>query len=594
MSSVNNQEPFSEEQKQYLQGFAAGSGLAQAISSTATFASTLGIASSGAKSDCPSRPEDIHIAAQDRFTAAGKQLVPEELAKRKKHGLDVWDDVLLHAREAKFPKGTDVFLFKFMGLFYVAPAQNSFMCRLRFAGGAISSNQMRGLADIAELYAGGFADVTTRANLQLREIQPPHTVELLMGLNELGIINRGAGADNIRNITATPTTGFDPQELCDVSTLARRLHHYIINHRELYGLPRKFNVAFDSGGTVSVLDDTNDIGFSAVRLGSEICFRMQLAGITGHKQFAKDTGILLKADECIPVAVAVIKAFIEHGDRTDRKKARLKYVLDKMGFDAFLLEVEKHLPEKLRRIPIEQCEPRLQAIQGAHVGVHPQKEKGLFYIGVAAPAARLRAEQMRVLANLAGEFGQSELRLTVWQNVLIPHIAEQDIPVVKQRIEDAGLSWSPIGVRAGIVACTGNGGCKFAASETKRHSMEIADYVDGTLMIDQPINVHLTGCPNSCAQHYIGDIGLLGTKVGDQALEGYHLYVGGGYGTRQDIGRELMRDITADQAPAAVEKIIRTYMERRSSANEGFNDFIRRHSTEELKEFLETVPAEVN
>src|SRR5438270_4031083 len=174
--------------------------------------------------------------------------------------------VLDHERDGRFPKGTDVFLMKFQGMFYVAPAQDSFMCRLRFPGGICSSTQLRGVADLAERFGGGNADVTTRANLQIRQIGPKHTADVLMGLHDLGIINRGAGADNIRNVTASPTAGIDPQELIDTRPLARAMNHYILNHREMYGLPRKFNIAFDGGGTISTLEDTNDIGFAAVRI----------------------------------------------------------------------------------------------------------------------------------------------------------------------------------------------------------------------------------------------------------------------------------------------------------------------------------------
>jgi ferredoxin-nitrite reductase len=195
--------------------------------------------------------------------------------------------------------------------------------------------------------------VTTRANLQLREIGPRHTVPLLMGLADLGIINRGSGADNIRNVTASPTAGIDRQELIDTRPLARELHHYILNHREMYGLPRKFNIAFDGGGTIAALEDTNDIGFTAVRVAEEksvpagVYFRLTLGGITGHKDFARDTGFMVRPEHCTVVSHAIVNAFSELGDRSDRKKARLKYVLDKMGFDGFLNEVEKHLA-KLR------------------------------------------------------------------------------------------------------------------------------------------------------------------------------------------------------------------------------------------------------
>src|SRR6185437_4618532 len=284
--------------------------------------------------------DNPHRAAQDRFLNAGRKLCPEEQAKRNKNGLDLWDEVVEHARSRRFPKGTDVFLFKFQGLFYVAPAQDAFMCRLRFPAGIISSHQLRGLADLTESLACGHVDVTTRSNLQIREISAGNTADLIMGLCDLGIVNRGAGADNVRNITASPTAGFDPHELIDTRPLARQMHHHILNHRELYGLPRKFNIAFDGGGTVATLEDTNDIGFVAVRVTSKsagvepgVYFRMQLGGITGHKDFARDSGILLRADECVAVAHAVLRVYIEHGDRTDRRKARLKYLLDAWGLE---------------------------------------------------------------------------------------------------------------------------------------------------------------------------------------------------------------------------------------------------------------------
>ena len=265
---------FSEEQKQYLQGFIAGSALRGSGRDgvlPSTFAATLGVAPAKTKpmagEEIPAGPERIHFEAQNRFISAGKELVKEEQAKRKTHPLDIWDKVRAHAQDGRYPAGLDVFLFKFNGLFYVAPAQDSFMCRLRFPGGVVSSHKLRGVASLAERFGGGYADMTTRGNLQIREVTAGNTVGLLEGLYDIGIINRGAGADNIRNITGNPSAGIDPQELIDVRPLCRQLHHHIINHRELYGIPRKFNIAFDGGGTVSVLHETNDIGFAAVRVG---------------------------------------------------------------------------------------------------------------------------------------------------------------------------------------------------------------------------------------------------------------------------------------------------------------------------------------
>ena len=170
------------------------------------------------------------------------------------------------ATQGQFPKSTDVLLYKFHGLFFVAPAQHAFMCRLRMPGGSLKSYQFRAVADLAQAYGGGYADVTTRANLQIREIEAHNAIHILTGLRECGIENRGSGADNIRNVTASPTSGFDPQELIETLPLAKAMHYYILNHRELYGLPRKFNIAFDGGGSISALEDTNDIGFTAVEV----------------------------------------------------------------------------------------------------------------------------------------------------------------------------------------------------------------------------------------------------------------------------------------------------------------------------------------
>jgi len=596
---------FSEEQKQYLQGFIAGStlrGPARGGTAPATFAATLALAPSSGKGpieEIPAGPERIHFEAQNRFLAAGRELVKEEQAKRKTHPLDIWDKVSAHAQEAKYPAGVDVFLFKFNGLFYVAPAQDSFMCRLRFPGGVISSHKLRGVAALAENFGGGYADITTRANLQIREVKAANTVHLLEGLYDIGIINRGAGADNIRNITGSPTAGIDPQELIDVRPLCRRLHHHIINHRELYGLPRKFNIGFDGGGSISVLHETNDIGFGAVRIGEGkpvapgIYFRLLLAGITGHGDLAHDAGVIIPPEETIDVAVAVVRVFIDHGDRTDRKKARLKYVLDRMGMEKFLEEVEKHLGKKLARLPADGAEAQPIQSRLAHVGAHPQKQPGLFYLGIVATAARLTSAQMRGLAEIADQHGSGDLRLTVWQNLLITDIPAEQIELVRRKIEELGLHHSPSNIRSGIVSCTGNSGCRFSASDTKRHASEIADYLDARIQLDVPINIHLTGCPHSCAQHFIGDIGLLGAKVGPEMIEGYHLFVGGAYGDRPQIGRELMRDIPASDVGRVIESLLRSYLASRASGDESFTDFVRRHSTEQLRSLVEPQVVEV-
>ena len=597
----------SEEQRNYLQGFAMGTDVARAVKglpilagSGAPDGATVRIGGSGVtvQPSLPSGPERLQIEAQNRVVSAGKTLSKEEQAKRAKDPLGLYDEIQANARAGVFPKDTDVFLYKYSGLFFVAPAQNSFMCRLRLPGGVINAWQFRGVAEIARRLGGGFADVTTRANLQIREIGPHDAPAVINGLTELGIITRGSGADNIRNVTASPTSGIDPQELIDTLPLAKEMHHYILNHREMYGLPRKFNIAFDGGGLVSSLDDTNDIGFNAVRIGDDssgegvaagVYFRLTLGGITGHKDFARDTGVLLRPEECVPVAAAVIRVFIRSGDRTDRKKARLKYVLDDWGFEKFVAEVEAELGAPLRRVSMDRCEPPGRDDRWGHVGIHAQKQPRRFYVGVVLPVGRMTVEQMHGLATIAERFGSGTIRLTVWQNLLISDIDEAKIADVKQAIESLGLGWNASSVRSGLVACTGNAGCKFSASDTKTHAMILARYLEERVSLDQPINIHLTGCHHSCAQHYIGDIGLEATKVEveEEMIEGYHLCVGGSYGVDRGIGRRLIDAMPFDAIPPAVERLLRHYLAERRAADEPFASFVRRLSLDTLRAIAE-------
>src|SRR6516165_1468545 len=596
---------FTEEQKQYLEGFidaiAKKRGLTMPTAST-SIPDNAQIDVNPSKEEQQSDPTYIHIEAQNRATRGGGQLVPEEWAKREKHPFDMWDEMLANAAAERFPKALDVFRYKFHGLFYVAPNQNAFMLRLRIPGGILSAYHARGLCTVAERFGGGYVDLTTRANLQIREIDAADAIAVIEAIDELGLTSRGAGADNIRNLTGSPTAGIDSQELIDTRPLTRELHHYILNHRELYGLPRKFNIAFDGGGRLGVLEDTNDIGFAAVAVGPHkpvpagVYFRMLLGGITGHGVFARDSGVLLLPQEVIPAAVAIVRLFIDHGDRTDRKRARLHYLIERWGIEKCLAEAAAHLPFAWWCAPLDICEPRGPIDKHGHIGVHPQSQLGLYYIGVVLPVGRLEAPQLRGLAEIAERYGSGTLRLTVWQNLLISDIAEARVGDAVAEIEALGLVTSASAIRGGIVACTGNFGCKFALSDTKRHALGLIDHLEGRVALDAPINIHLTGCPNSCAQHYVGDIGLLATKVEkseDEEVEGYHIVVGGGSGADIELGREVCHSVPAEEMPKRIEAILRAYLAQRQ-ADENFHEFTKRHSVEELiqrfnaPEFVET------
>ncbi|WP_413992874.1 NirA family protein [Labrys okinawensis] len=574
---------FSADQKRYLEGFVSGM---QAVRGARNVPPA-------AAPPVPTGPDAAHLLAQDATTGVGKKLVDQEKWKRAEHPFDAWPRLKGQARDGTFPKPEDNFRWRYFGLFYVAPAQSSYMVRLRIPNGILNHWQFAGMADVAERMGGGYAHVTTRANLQIREVMPENAPAVVEAIQDLGLCSRGSGADNIRNVTGSATAGIDPQEIADTRPLAREWHHHILNDRSLYGLPRKFNVAFDGGGRIATLEETNDIGFQAALIGGELWFRLVLGGITGHRDLARPTGVFCKADECCAIADAIVRVFIDKGDRTNRTKARMKYVLDAIGFEAYLAAVEDKFGRKLTRLPETDAAPRAPFDRVAHIGVHAQRQQGLNWIGVTLPVGRMDCAQMRGLAAIARDFGDGDIRLTVWQNLLVSGVPDAQVETAKAAIEALGLDWKASSLRAGLVACTGATGCKFAAAHTKEHALEIAEHVDARMTLDVPVNVHLTGCHHSCAQHYIGDIGLIGTKVtineeGDQ-VEGYTIVVGGGFGDQARIGRELWSEVRATDCHVRVERLLRGYMAHRHGPDESFQAFTSRHEPQELRTLAENM-----
>jgi len=546
----------------------------------------------------PSGPDKEHAEAQAKTVAGGGKLVDQEKWKAAEHPFDAYARFKQQAGSGTYPKPEDNFRWRYHGLFYVAPAQDSYMCRLRIPNGILKAWQFEGVADLAERLSGGYSHVTTRANLQVREIKAENAPLLLEGLADLGLTAKGSGADNIRNVTGSATAGIDPLELLDTRPHARAWHHHILNDRSLYGLPRKFNVAFDGAGSIATLEDTNDIGFQAIEIGEGAAFegatiepgiwyRLALGGITGHHDLARDTGVVVAPSDAVTVADAIVRVFIANGDRTNRSKARLKYVLDAWGFDKFLAAVEETLGRRLIRIDGAFVKPRPVYDRLAHIGVHPQLQPGLNWVGVALLVGKLTVAQMRTIAAISQACGDGDIRLTVWQNLLISGVPDAKVDDVLANLRAIGLSAETSVLRAGLIACTGATGCKFAAAHTKEDALAIAAHCEPRITLDQPINIHLTGCHHSCAQHYIGDLGLIGAKVpvneeGD-TVPGYDLLVGGGYGVDGGMARPFREKVKAEEAPALVEAILRTWQLHRAAPDESFVAFARRHEIAALQ-----------
>lgn len=574
---------FTDEQKQYLEGFFAG-----------TKQRGTGFETPALAVPAPSPPEE-------------DDLTKEETIKRALHPFDAYPRLVADARENRAPSAEDVFRHKWNGLFYLSPIKDAYMCRLRIPGGIVRSFQLRELAAVSRELTSGYIQITTRNNFQIRLIEPKDCPEVLRRIQSVGLHSRGAGADNLRNFTANPTAGFDPHELIDVRPFVHDLSQRVISSLEFYDLPRKFNIAFDGGGLIGALEDTNDIGCTAVRVDASnplglpegVAFRIKLGGVTGHKTFAADAGILVAPKHLVDVIIAMVRVFIANGDRTNRKRARLKHLLESWGVPKFIEAKEGSLGSKLSRASanaewLQYATP--PATPHSHVGVFPQKQGGKHYVGASVPVGQMSPDDLDRIADIADELGSGEIRLTVWQNFLIPDVKSHDIEAVRARLSELGYDTAPSMLRSGFVACTGSKYCKFAASDTKGHAVALMRELESRgVQLDRPVNIHFTGCPHSCAQHYIGDIGFLGAKFTASdgvPKEGYHAFVGGGFGDRREIGRQLAQNIPHESLADWTEALLRAYLGWRWEG-EAFQAFCKRHDTESLRVLMGPVATSV-
>ncbi len=586
---------FTETQKQYLEGLV--SGLRAGRRSTRPRPE---LDATGVLASVPAGPDQPLWEAQERFLLAGRRLAPEEKLKRRQPPEDLWRRMARLALERRFPEADEAFLYKFHGLFYASSVEDAFMCRLRVAGGVLSAYQLSGIAELAQRHGHPMMQLTTRGNIQLRGINAGATLDVLRGLSELGIVTRGAGGDGVRNIRANPTAGFDRRELLDVSSLAREAQYRVLADRSLQALPRKFTLGFDGGGAVGALPETCDLGFRAVRVPAGrqvpagIYFRLLLGGATSHGRLARDAGVVVAPEHALNVLEQVLGIYMEHGDRTNRRRARLLYLLESWGLERFLAELGRRLRERvpgpasvppapLLPLPLGACELPPPPEPWAHVGFHNQKPRGKSYVGIVARDGLLRVDQARGLAQLASEYGSGELRLTAQQNLLIPGLPDTQLHRVKEALAELGLEWTASTFRSGSLACTGTAGCPFAAADVKRRAEELVRHLEKLFRFEQPLTIRFSGCHHGCAEHGLADIGLLAlrSEPGGRGGECYQLFLGGQTGEGSRLAREFASCVPAAEVPLVVQGVVESYFEQRH-AQESFREFVGRLPAAEL------------
>ncbi|EGK87069.1 precorrin-3B synthase [Microcoleus vaginatus PCC 9802] len=474
------------------------------------------------------------------------------------------------------------------GLFYGSQARDGVLSRMRIPGGILNAQQCWTIADLADQYSTGCLQVTNRANLQIREVNSEIAPEVWNRLQELGIASRRVEVDPIRNIMASPTAGIDRQQLLDTRPLVKAWDDYLQTHSELSELSPKFSIGFDGGESVSIQALRNDILLAALGRStqSEIVFRLRLSG---------DTEILIQESQCILVLAALASTYLEYTKnrpRIDGKKPRLRHLLADWGAESYLERVQQDLPflwqftsstfpKNSQDASSEKSFPHHR-----HLGIHPQRQSGFSYMGIALPLGRLESKQLRNLANLAQNLASGTLRLTPWQNLLISDIPNSQLFEVKQQVADLGLHSSATRLDSCLVACAGSSGCASAATDTQSHALAMVRDLAQKLTIDLPINIHFSGCQKSCAQHQPIDITLVGIQIerGDETIEGYDIYAG-----RKDLpfGRQIFQAVSPIEMPDAIERMLRVY-QRLREPGESLGEFVDRQAIDQLQELLST------
>jgi sulfite reductase (ferredoxin) len=531
-----------------------------------------------------------------------------ERLKREKNAWDHFDQIREFARQghASIPPEWLGTYFRSWGIYTqgdgagVVGGKNGegkatpfFMIRIRVPSGLLTSQQARTLADLAERHARGVADITVRQNFQFHWVTIESLPDLLQTLWSIGLTTTGACGDVARNITGCPLAGFDAEEICDASPLALSINGQIGGQAEFYNLPRKFKVSITGCRSWCTYPEINDVGVTAVTRkrgsGEEIGFSVRVGGgLSTDPHLAIRLNAFVQWNQVVPVVRGVAELFREAEVlRQNRERARLKFLFLQHGWtaDTFLNALEDRLGFKL-----DPAEPEeLPAdIHRDHVGIHPQKQPGLSYVGANVLRGRITPEQLRTAAELADRYADGHLRNTIMQNLLIVNVPNAQAPRVASELTAVGLPVRASAFARGTIACTGSEFCKLALTETKGFARWLAEELDQRLPgFDEQLKLHITGCPNSCGQHWIADVGIEGKKikVAGRMVDAYYFCVGGSVGQFASIARPVGYRCAARDVPDAIERLLREFNEQRR-CGENLRQFLARHSDEQIRALL--------
>ncbi|MFN5472334.1 MAG: ferredoxin--nitrite reductase [Pseudanabaena sp.] len=454
---------------------------------------------------------------------------------------------------------------KWLGIFFRKSTPGRFMVRMRIPNGLLNSDQMRVLASVVEKCGEhGVADITTRQNIQMRGILIEDVPEMFAKFRSVGLTSVQSAIDNVRNITGSPVAGLDADELYDTRELAIQVQNLLTNNGEgnpaFTNLPRKFNIAIAGCCDNSTHAEINDLAFiPAFKETSKetFGFNVIVGGFFSAKRVeaAIPLNVWVPPEDVVALCEALLIVYRDHGLRENRAKSRLMFLIDEWGLERFRAEVEKQLGKPLATA---ETKDEIAWEKRDHIGVHPQKQSGLNYVGLQIPVGRMYAPDMFEFARLADVYGNGDIRLTVEQNLLITNVSDEQVPALLQEPLLQKFPVNPDNLMRGLVSCTGNQFCPVAIVETKNRSLALTRQLSDNYYLPKVVRIHWSGCPNSCAQPQVADIGFTGCKArkNGKVVDGVDIYMGGTVGKDAHLGKCVMEKVPCEDLHEVIGKLL--------------------------------------
>jgi ferredoxin-nitrite reductase len=518
----------------------------------------------------------------------GQNLNKYEKMKLEKDGLDIIEAIVQKYSKEGYASITpqDMNRLKWVGFYEQKPKNGYFMLRVRIDSGIISSNQAKVLAGIAKDYARGTANITTRGSFQFYWIQIENLPDIFRKLEACGLTSFEAGGDCPITIAGNPLAGVDKDELIDTTEIIKQITDFFLLNKDFSNLPRKFKMSISSSIHNPAHAQINDLSFTpAIKNinGDEIVgFHVWVGGsLSVNPQFAQKLDIFVKPEDVLNVTKGICTIFRDHGYREKRTRARLKFLVADWGIEKFqakLFEIIGTMPN---------CgEDKLSSWNAAfYFGAHSQKQAGKSYFGINVPLGRLTSDELFKLGYISEKYGDSKIRTTLSQNLIIAGIDDTNVPPLLETDIFKRLSPNPKNFIGHTVSCTGKEFCNFAIAETKGQAEKIIEYLDSKIELDTPIRIHFNGCPSSCGQKHIADIGLQGAliKTDDSSDEAFMIWLGGTLNNNGKLAENLNYRVKSTEVHLVLEKIILFFKEN-NLKDESFSEFVSRIGIDEIRE----------